>query len=182
VRSSQTCARLRRKTIVHRMGRHGLPKFLELREGFAPLVTGSNGAASTDRFVDITLQEQRDYPAGSLRPQGSRASTHTREAILRCVPQLPPNRTVWSFPITAVAVPRRRSHPADGAGSRCDNGQRASLWSLVVTVAEPHSPSKPFLVSKWAGVQALTGQHGQPASGSSVATCSSSERMGAKVQ
>jgi hypothetical protein len=28
------------------------------------LVTGSAGAASTDRFIDITLQAQRDYPAG----------------------------------------------------------------------------------------------------------------------
>jgi hypothetical protein len=36
VRSSQTPARLRRDCIVHRMGRHGLPKFLVLREGCAP--------------------------------------------------------------------------------------------------------------------------------------------------
>lgn len=35
---------------------------------------GSTGAASTDRFIDITLQESRDYPAGKVRLRGSRAS------------------------------------------------------------------------------------------------------------
>jgi hypothetical protein len=44
--------------------------------------TGSTGAASTDKFIDITLQEQRDYPAGRVRLRGSRASLDTQGAIL----------------------------------------------------------------------------------------------------
>jgi hypothetical protein len=40
------------------------------------LATGSAGAASTDTFIDITLQEQRDCAAGRVRRQGSRASPY----------------------------------------------------------------------------------------------------------
>jgi carbon monoxide dehydrogenase subunit G len=44
--------------------------------------TGSAGATSTDKFIDITLQDERDYPAGRVRLRGSRASRYVRDAAL----------------------------------------------------------------------------------------------------
>jgi len=67
---------------------------------------GSTGAASTDRFIDITLQESRDYPAGKVRLRGSRASGGRQgRGSFDLLLQLPCNHAEPSSPDVRLETP-----------------------------------------------------------------------------
>ena len=152
--------------IIHRMGRHGLRNFSVLREGCVswqrdplapPAQTGSS--ISRCRSREIILLGESDCEARGLHGlrQGCQPSTSTRH--------LPHYKTTRRY------HGRIRRQPQPGYNTDAGKaGQRRP--AAIVTVAEQHSPSMPFLVSKWVGAQALTGQDGQPKRGSSATTCS----------
>lgn len=125
----------------------------------SPALTGSS----------ISRCRSRDYPPGRVRLRGSRAFTCARGRHPSMAFQLPYKHTMPSRP--QLKHQRQQGRSVD-AGKAAPTAKRPLASIAILAVAEQLSPSKPILVSKWVGAQALTDQVGQPSRGSSATTCS----------
>jgi hypothetical protein len=149
-------ASLRHIWLLHRMGRHGLPNFLVLREGIHPC-DGIRWRCLHRHVHRYHAAGARDYceqsPTARLAdpPAPGRASCDERVQLGRL--------SWWCAGRAALATTPWRPRDTAGKAAGC---VLQRLAGTIVPVAAQHSPSLPFLVSQWVGAQALTDQGRQP--------------------
>jgi hypothetical protein len=142
-------ALLRRNCIVYRMRGHGPPNSLCYAKDAQP----SGGI----HWRRQHRQVHRYHAAGVERLSCSK-SPIARLAGLQTASGVLLQHRLRTGVVGSCVSKQRHKHNTDAGNARLAHG----VWPRIVTVAEEHSPGKPFLVSKWAGAQALTDRDGQP--------------------